>query len=378
MRLFLQSHRLNDKHMTLVAHTEQTTVALPTLDFKRRSRRLIKTSHFAQLECTIKTESLKEGSKSSLSYHELFFCIQNVIGLIISPQCFGHLLWRKLYRLNRFWIRLDGRSCEATFFNVEKDLFDISTLHVFGSPCFVLDSRLQSGLAGHPKWEPRSRLGIYVGHSPSHAGSIALVLNPRTGHVSPQFHLVFDDLFTTVPFMKKSEVPPNWAEVVANFSEWVTDEDYDLAQTWLFPDAELGNITMQETNHNTRTLAKSNVVQETPLPLSGTRLSSHKLNFSQQSMADNIRISQEDYIPSIQLTPDSVAPSQDDFSPPPLLNVETSGLRRSPRIAAQINSNTPAISAYVTSTMPVTSRQYTRPKQQLSFYSDFTLVGSLF
>jgi hypothetical protein len=135
---------------------------------------------------------------------------------------------------------------------------------------------------------------------------------------------------------------------------------------------------MQETNHNTRTLAKSNVVQETPLPLSGTRLSSHKLNFSQQSMADNIRISQEDYIPSIQLTPDSVAPSQDDFSPPPLLNVETSGLRRSPRIAAQINSNTPAISAYVTSTMPVTSRQYTRPKQQLSFYSDFTLVGSLF
>ncbi len=123
------------------------------------------------------------------------------------------------YRLNRFSNRSDGRSCEATFFNVEKDVFDISTLHVFGSPCFVLDSRLQSGITGPPKWEPRLRLGIYVGHSPLHAGSIALVLNPRTGHVSPQFHVVFDDLFTTVPFTKNSEVPPNWAELVAKSSE---------------------------------------------------------------------------------------------------------------------------------------------------------------
>jgi hypothetical protein len=91
-----------------------------------------------------------------------------------------------------------------------------------------LDSRLQSGIAGPPKWEPRSRLGIYVGHSPSHAGSVALVLNPRTGHVSPQFHVVFDNLFTTVSYMKKSEVPPNWAELVEKSSEQVTDEDYDL------------------------------------------------------------------------------------------------------------------------------------------------------
>ena len=33
---------------------------------------------------------------------------------------------------------------------------------------------------------------------PNHARSIALVLNPRTGHVSPQFHVKFDDFFKTV------------------------------------------------------------------------------------------------------------------------------------------------------------------------------------
>jgi hypothetical protein len=55
---------------------------------------------------------------------------------------------------------------------------------------------------------------IYVGHSPSHAGSVALVLNSRTGQVSLQIHVVFDDLYSTVSYMEKSEVPPNWANLV--------------------------------------------------------------------------------------------------------------------------------------------------------------------
>jgi hypothetical protein len=45
--------------------------------------------------------------------------------------------------------------------------------------------------------------------------------------------------------MKKSEVPPNWTELVANSSERVTNENYDLAKIWLFPDAESGDIAMQ-------------------------------------------------------------------------------------------------------------------------------------
>jgi hypothetical protein len=101
----------------------------------------------------------------------------------------------------------------------------MSTLHVFGSPCFVLGSRLQSGIAGPPKWEPRSRLGIYVGHSPSHAGLVALVLNPRTGHILPQFHVVFDDLFTMVPYMNKNKIPPNWADLVKKSSEHLIDKN---------------------------------------------------------------------------------------------------------------------------------------------------------
>ena len=82
-------------------------------------------------------------------------------------------------------------------------------------------------------------MGIYVGRSPFHAGSVALVLNPRTGHVSPQYHVVFDDDFTTVPYLNSMDVPSHWAALVKSSSESATDEEYTLAETWFnqSPDA---------------------------------------------------------------------------------------------------------------------------------------------
>ena len=70
-------------------------------------------------------------------------------------------------------------------------------LHAFGCPTYVLDNALQSSHRS-PKWKQRSRLGVYLGPSLSHARSVALVLDPRTGHVSPQFHVKFNDFFETV------------------------------------------------------------------------------------------------------------------------------------------------------------------------------------
>ena len=89
----------------------------------------------------------------------------------------------------------------------------LNTLHTWGSPCYVLDEKLQSSKI-IPKWDPRSQLRIYLGHSLCHAGSVALVLNPKTLHVSPQYHIVFDDAYSTVPFLASEDVPPNWAELV--------------------------------------------------------------------------------------------------------------------------------------------------------------------
>ena len=72
-------------------------------------------------------------------------------------------------------------------------------------------------------------LGSYLGHSPAHAGSFALVLNPGNGHVSPQYHLVFDDNFTTVGSMCDTLIPPNWKDLVTNSSFSSMEEQFLLA-----------------------------------------------------------------------------------------------------------------------------------------------------
>jgi hypothetical protein len=77
--------------------------------------------------------------------------------------------------------------------------------HAFGCPVYVLTERMQQGGKGS-KWEERARIGLHLGTSPIHSRNISLVLNLRTGLVSPQFHVKFDDLFETVSPSSKLEI----------------------------------------------------------------------------------------------------------------------------------------------------------------------------
>lgn len=67
----------------------------------------------------------------------------------------------------------------------------------FGCPTYVLDAQLQAGKP-HGKWEERSKVGIYLGTSPTHPRNVPLVLSLTTGLVSPQFHIKYDSSFSTV------------------------------------------------------------------------------------------------------------------------------------------------------------------------------------
>ena len=63
---------------------------------------------------------------------------------------------------------------------------------------------------------------------------------------------------------------------------------------------------------------------------------------------------------------------------PALINLETTGLRQSPRLAAlQHNNDAPEIAAYTSSATPSVSRLFSKPRPRLSFLSVFNLVGSL-
>ena len=56
---------------------------------------------------------------------------------------------------------------------------------------------------------------------------MALVLNPRTSLVSPQYRVIFDDTFSTIGHLKNNAVPPNWHHLVENCCENYTDDPKD-------------------------------------------------------------------------------------------------------------------------------------------------------
>ena len=96
---------------------------------------------------------------------------------------------------------------------------------VWGScPCYVLDPTLQNG---HklPRWQPKSRRAIFMGISPSHSSNVPLVLNLKTGTISPQFHVVLDDYFTTVMSISDSDDPPGHWEILFHESRFHTEFD---------------------------------------------------------------------------------------------------------------------------------------------------------
>ena len=136
-------------------------------------------------------------------------------------------------RLNNISINEDGESPHSRMSKADNIIIMKQDYHIWGCPVYILDEKLQSGSIGPPKWEPRSRLGIYVGHSPVHAGSVALVLNVTTGHISPQYHVALDDDFSTVPALRDGTSPTHWKELARDNSEKVTDASYDLAKIWI-------------------------------------------------------------------------------------------------------------------------------------------------
>ena len=68
------------------------------------------------------------------------------------------------------------------------------------------------------------------------------MLNLCTGHVSPQFNVVFDDEFSTVPYLASADPPPNWLQLLQHSTEKATKEQYTLSNEWLHPPPLLSSI----------------------------------------------------------------------------------------------------------------------------------------
>jgi hypothetical protein len=199
----------------------------------------------------------------------------------MGPQMVDQMFWpfaikAAAERINSLHIDTDGHTPESKLYGVNIENIPVKTLHTIFCPCYVLDSRLHNvGSIGPPKWEPRSNICVYLGHSPFHAGSVALVYNPSTGHVCPQYHVVFDDDFTTVPYMEAGTIPPHWSDLVHSASELAIKQALDLAQAWLgstgqdntdqqFTDNLVVDPFEIVTDHHTSNITKSTHLDQAP------------------------------------------------------------------------------------------------------------------
>jgi hypothetical protein len=113
----------------------------------------------------------------------------------------------------------------ATFDNYDH----LQKARVWGCPVYVLDPRLEDG-SKIPKWDPRSRRGMFVGMYQAHSSSVGRILNIRTGNVSSQFHVVYDDLFSTATngetggIVEQMKFNPNsWLQILETGCEKFAD-----------------------------------------------------------------------------------------------------------------------------------------------------------
>jgi len=115
---------------------------------------------------------------------------------------------------------------------------------VCGCPTSVLDPLLQDGKK-LPMWSPHSCLGCFLGYSPVHSSIVSLILNLHTDPISPQYHLVHDDWFTTVSnALSSSLTQAVWDQLISNGYERGAFDSAITNNTWLESEPSIlrGNV----------------------------------------------------------------------------------------------------------------------------------------
>ena len=100
--------------------------------------------------------------KDTLQARTLLLHAKRYWPAVITTMLWPFALLTAAENHNLWHVKEDGQTPMMKFLDI-KEFPDIKQEHTFGCPVFVLDHRLQSSSAGPPKWDPRSRLGVYVG-----------------------------------------------------------------------------------------------------------------------------------------------------------------------------------------------------------------------
>ena len=135
-------------------------------------------------------------------------------------------LWNTVPKLNQFSpVELLSRTLHT------RNYSDLRHCHVWGCPVYILEYDIAVGKKV-PKWSPRARRGVYLGVSAAHSSNVPLVYTIKTGSITPQYHIVFDDCFSTV--VAEAEEPQVWNQLFTYTNQsWDQFNEDDDVTDWL-------------------------------------------------------------------------------------------------------------------------------------------------
>jgi hypothetical protein len=116
----------------------------------------------------------------------------------VITEAFWPFALQHAANLHNHTVRDGGQQSPWELFTGAPSTRRLQDFHVFGSPVYVLHKSLQDHPGSAQKWKSRCWQGVYLGHSNQHAGNVAMICNHATKHVTPKFHLSFDDHFSSV------------------------------------------------------------------------------------------------------------------------------------------------------------------------------------
>lgn len=149
-------------------------------------------------------------------------CWPDEFDIKLWPFALDYACWIHNHLPNKY----TGLAPEEIFSGSRLNCTYLRRARVWGCPAYVLQPKLQDGRK-IPKWEPRARLGQFVGVSPMHSSVVKLIRNVETDYISPQFHIVFDEKFTTVDSRQTLNPLETWVDLFTTSREHVFGEDED-------------------------------------------------------------------------------------------------------------------------------------------------------
>ena len=210
--------------------------------------------------------------------------IQTIMSIVWSMMLHATIHWPKVadtslqpmavnhavYLYNHVPNELTGLAPIDIFTHTHWTQSKFHDLHVWGCPVYVLDNTIADGKK-LPCWKPCSHHSINMGHSPKHASTVPLVLNPATGAITTAFCVIFDDWFATVPSTMDLLLDFNSAEWNKMFGEstyqYPFDEDDLESMMMLTEPSETANVQQCYEHHCAVEDAMDAAQPFTPLPV---------------------------------------------------------------------------------------------------------------